>query len=79
LTSFEQRVINIIATDDLSWEEAAFNPYFHIKRHYPVEVMNYEDAMDLDPDIVIASWMPKDEDWTREFRRRTTVKEYILI
>lgn len=79
LISFEDRVINLISTDDLSWEQAAFNPYFLIKRNFPVEVMDYKDAMDLDPDIVITSWMPKEEDWTKQYRKRTTVNDYILI
>ncbi|MDD2565626.1 MAG: hypothetical protein PHZ26_02300 [Candidatus Gracilibacteria bacterium] len=79
IDNIEGRIINIIATDDLSWEEAVMNPYFRIKRHFPVEIMDYKESMELDPDIVITSWIPKDDDWTKEYRKRTTVSEYILI
>ncbi|EKE29808.1 MAG: hypothetical protein ACD_2C00092G0001 [uncultured bacterium (gcode 4)] len=72
-------ILKIISTDNLSWETSEFNPYFHIRRDYPVEVMDYRKAIDKHPDIIITSWMPKDEDWTADYRKCSSVGEYILI
>lgn len=50
------------------------------KPRYPVEIADYADALEQhNPDIVICSWMPNEIDWTADFRKTTSVKEYILI
>lgn len=42
--------------------------------------MDYKEALKkYKPDIVISSWMPYTEDWTKDFRTFSSVKEYILI
>lgn len=63
--------IKIIATDSGEWK---------IKAHFPVEILDYKEALKkYKPDIVISSWMPVYEDWTKDFRNCQSVKEYILI
>jgi len=47
---------------------------------YPVEHLDYEQALrEVQPDIVLSSWMPYEEDWTAAFRETPSVSEYILI
>jgi hypothetical protein len=63
--------LEIIATDSGSWEHGT---------HHPVELMGHEEALDrYSPDIVIASWMPNDVDWTQDMRDTPSVVEYLLI
>lgn len=54
---------------------------FKIKSKYNnVENLPEKDALEkYSPAIVICSWMIPDEDWTPDFRKTKSVKEYILI
>ncbi len=63
--------LEIVATDSGGWELGA---------HHPVELMGHDEALDrYRPDIVIASWMPNDVDWTQDMRDTSSVVEYLLI
>lgn len=70
----DQKVPNqysITASDSGEWS---------IKPVFPVVKINHLQALDqIQPDIVICSWMPKGKDLTRDFRLTASVKEYILI
>ena len=47
---------------------------------FPVENMSHKDALDTyQPDVVINSWMPPNEDLSQDFRDTPSVQEYILI
>lgn len=63
----------IIATDTGAWGK--------IQPSFPVEkVPSNEDAlMRHRPQIVICSWMPAREDWTKDIRQMPSVEEYVLI
>ena len=55
--------VDIIATDDLSWEESGENAL------YLVEDLDYKGALEKYGDridVVICSWMPRGEDWMPE-------------
>lgn len=42
--------------------------------------MNHREAIEkYRPELVICSWMPKDEDWTRDFRDYDFIQAYLLI
>jgi hypothetical protein len=61
----------LIATDDTSWD---------IANQFPVMKIDYTDAINLyKPAIIISSWMPYSQDWTKIFRKLPNTKEYILI
>lgn len=61
----------IIATDSGKWE---------IKPVFPIENQPRTKALQkYQPTIVLCSWMPSDEDWTVNFRKTPSVKEYILV
>lgn len=78
---------SIIATDIIGKSDKdASDPF-------PVEEEEYDSALiKYDPQIVLGSWLPLDtmrinplgkslvtEDWSKEFRKRPNLKEYILI
>lgn len=45
-----------------------------------VEIADYQNALkQRQPQIVISSWMPNNQDWTPDFRAAPSVQEYILI
>lgn len=45
-----------------------------------VEKLDYQKALlKYQPDLVLVSWMPMGEDWTRHIRNMKSVQEYILI
>lgn len=71
---FEQKIpgkVKIVATDSGAWELKAF---------FPVEQLNHKEALEkYQPKIVIFSWMPNEEDYTKDFRVTKSVDEYILI
>lgn len=55
-------------------------------RHLPVDVWENVQLFDwrtalavLDPDCVLCSWMPPDEDWTPRLRAAPGVREYVLF
>jgi len=51
-----------------------------IRAAFPVEDMDYRQALQkYKPSIVISSWMPYKSDFTVDFRKEVSVKEYILI
>jgi hypothetical protein len=61
----------VVATDSGRWR---------IQREYDVQLIEYREALKLhQPDIVLCSWMPMGDDWTRELRSHPSVQEYILI
>lgn len=63
--------LEIIATDSGSWGLGA---------HHPVACMDHGEAFNrYRPDIVIASWMPDNIDWTQDMRNTSSVVEYLLI
>lgn len=60
----------IIASDGGQWR---------IAPHYPVEREDVATAVwDFEPQIVLACWMLRNEDWTKQMRT-PSVEEYILI
>lgn len=65
--------INYIPTDS-GRSRLHTNPkYDMIRISYSKAIAKYQ------PDIVICSWMPMDDDWSVHFRQFTSVQEYILI
>jgi len=63
--------IKVIATDSGEWE---------LKTSFPVETIGHKEALQkYQPQIVIFSWMPYEEDYTKDFRTTQSVDEYILI
>eukprot|EP00946_MAST-07B_sp_MAST-7B-sp1_P000133 g133.t1 len=63
--------IDVIATDSGSWKLDGGD--------FPVEPYNVKEALErLKPDLVITSWMPAGEDWTKDFRR-AAIPDYLLI
>jgi hypothetical protein len=72
--------IKIIATDSGEWMEPRKGKWIKITPHFPVEILDYKEALkEYKPDIVVCSWMPLGEDWTKDFRDAESIKEYILI
>jgi hypothetical protein len=65
----------VVATDSGGWSR--------MKGHrptYPVAKCDYNTALSIyEPDVVITSWMPMNQDWTTAFRQKPSVEEYILI
>src|SRR3989338_3888823 len=79
--------MNVIAVDNKSWlkrlerPEIAHRLKFNILP-FPDWVldMNFKKAIDIyQPEIIISSWMPSQDDWSYDFRACPSVKEYILI
>jgi len=63
----------IIATD-------AMGGQWRIPPRYPVQKEVADMALwDFEPQIVLACWMPRNEDWTGQIRGTPSVEEYILI
>lgn len=63
--------IKVVATDSGTWS---------IESSFPVESMGHKEALETyQPQIVIFSWMPYEEDVTDDFRATASVQEYILI
>jgi len=63
--------VKVIASDSGEWK---------LKNDFPVEQLKHDEAMSkYNPDIVVFSWMPYGEDYTKEMRKCPSVKEYILI
>lgn len=61
----------MIASDGGQW---------HIAPRYPVEREDAATAVwDFEPQIVLACWMPKHEDWTAQMRATPSVEEYLLV
>jgi len=61
----------VVATDSGAWT---------LKSDFPVEQLKHDEAMEkLSPDIVVFSWMPYQEDSSRNIRKFDSVQEYILI
>jgi len=65
----------VIATDSTSWK--------HMKGHsprYPVVKCDYRTAVDhFKPDVIIACWLPMNQDWSVHFRKAASCQEYIVI
>jgi hypothetical protein len=63
--------VKIIATDSGRWK---------LKTQFPVENLDHEAALKkYAPQIVIYSWMPYGADMTEDFRKTSSVDEYLLI
>jgi len=63
--------IKMIASDSGEWK---------LKSNFPVEAIGHEEALkQYNPQIVIFSWMPYQEDYTDDFRATESVEEYLLI
>ncbi len=76
-----KKSVELIATDDLSWHSKD-DPYIWVRniKNIPVENQDVEYAVtENNPDIIISSWMIKNEDWTIFFRHCKTVQNFILI
>ncbi|MDO8468791.1 MAG: hypothetical protein Q7S29_03480 [Candidatus Peribacter sp.] len=64
---------HIIATD-------AMGGQWQIRPRYPVNKEVVDMALwDFEPQIVLACWMPRNEDWTGHMRGTPSVEEYMLI
>jgi hypothetical protein len=69
-TQLRDENIFILATDPNYWK---------LKKHFHVDRFDHKEAVKMfQPNLVIASWMPLGEDWTRDIRA-AGVKEYVLI
>ncbi|PIR68209.1 hypothetical protein COU49_02605 [Candidatus Nomurabacteria bacterium CG10_big_fil_rev_8_21_14_0_10_35_16] len=68
--------VKIIASDpgtSDSWKDK-------IDHDFPVENLSQQEALKkYKPQIVIGSWMPYGDDFTDDFRKTSSVEEYILI
>ncbi|HAM88187.1 MAG: hypothetical protein US83_C0010G0005 [Candidatus Falkowbacteria bacterium GW2011_GWC2_38_22] len=65
------RQTKVIATDSGAWT---------IKNDFLVEQLNHNEAIEkYNPKIVIFSWMPYQEDSSKDIRKFKSVQEYILI
>jgi hypothetical protein len=65
----------IIATDSGSWSRMR-----GLRPVYPVVKCDYSTALSTyNPDAIITSWMPMNQDWTSAFRKKESCQEYILI
>ena len=63
--------VKVIATDSGTLD---------LKTNFPVEKIDQKDALQkYKPQIVICSWMPEGEDFTKDFRNTSSVQEYVLI
>jgi hypothetical protein len=66
----------IILTDDYSWWE---KDNLVIKNKDVIK-LNYKDAINrYKPDLILASWIPYRQCWTKDFIKHECVKGYILI
>lgn len=77
LSHFLQEVINQKASGVI--EVKATDDYSKIQPVYEVKQMDYREALNHQPDIVICSWMPPARDWSQAFRGTSSVREYLLI
>lgn len=73
--------LEFMATDNFSWDDNLVGNTvpFLIKKIYDVEKIPVLEAIKKNPDIVISSWMPGGEDWTKLFRETNSVKAFVLI
>lgn len=70
------------AVDDFSWDDkmgASLGAPYRIKKIFDVEQLSAAEALNTEPDIVISSWMPKDEDWTSLFKKNKKLHSFILV
>ncbi|EKD65967.1 MAG: hypothetical protein ACD_49C00072G0004 [uncultured bacterium (gcode 4)] len=78
----KNKKIKYDAIDNFSWDNkmsgSLGTPYW-IKRIFDVIEMSVDSIQINEFDIIISSWMPKNEDWTKYFRKNNTVKIFILI
>jgi len=65
----------VIATDSGSWSRMRGH-----RAKYSVVKCDYESALSVyEPDVILTSWMPMNQDWTSLFRKKKSCEEYILI
>lgn len=68
----------IILTDSYDWIK--IEDYTRNMRHSDVLKRTYIEAIEeFEPDLIIASWIPYNHCWTKDFRRYPFVQGYILI
>ena len=80
ISKYVGNVLNkkIILTDSYGW----WKYYGRTKNIELADVLKrtYIDAIEeFEPDLIIASWIPFDECWTKDFRKYPFVKGYLLI
>lgn len=80
ISRYVSKLLNrkIILTDSYGWWENSG----HIKHMECDGVLKrtYIEAIEeFEPDLIIASWIPYNECWTKDFRKYPFVKGYILI
>lgn len=69
---------DITLTDSYGWWE--HNEYVQNIEYADVLKRTYMEAIEeFEPDLIIASWIPYNECWTKDFRKYPFVKGYILI
>lgn len=76
------KTVSFKAADNFSWDDqvsGSLGSPFWIRKIFPVDAMSVEEALKGNPDIVIVSWMPRDEDWTELFRRNPAIQSFIMI
>lgn len=67
----------IILTDSYNWKNYEFIEH---EEYADVLKRTYIEAIEeFKPDLIIASWIPYNECWTKDFRKYPFVKGYILI
>lgn len=74
--------ISLKAADDFSWDNqmgGSMGSPIWIRKIFPVDALPVAEALKNNPDIVIVSWMPRDEDWTKLFRENPSVQSFIMI
>lgn len=63
--------VKIVATDSGDWG---------LKSDFQVEQLGHQEAMEkYQPEVVVFSWMPYQEDISKDFRSNESVQEYVLI
>jgi hypothetical protein len=68
---------NIILTDNYGWWK--YENRENIRYQDVLERTYIEAIEEFEPDLIIASWMPYNVCWTKDFRKYPFVKGYIII
>ena len=76
--------VRVEATDSFGWGlktgNAVTGGSFIDSSFAAVEDMDYKRALEkYAPTVVLVSWMPQGEDWTKDIRATASVKEYVLV
>ena len=79
ISKLVSKILNkdIVLTDSYEWREYSNDKE---KLHPKVLKKTYIEAIEeFKPDLIIASWMPHNASWTKDFRKYPFVKGYIII